>query len=523
MPKATVPFGEWRPDLALLDNQYASIADNVFTSLNSYQPCPSLIPILAASLPEQPALGVFGARHKDGTWEIFVGTAHHIYLWSWHGWTDVTRTTGGNYNVPGGELWSWTQFGSTVIAVQFGDVPQAFDIETGTAFAALGGSPPQAHNVQVIGDFVVLGSLLADLPGTPINSGRSTILWSGINNPTQWSPGSNLCDFQFFPDGGPVQGVAGNETVAYVVQDRVIRLMQFLPGDINNIFNFTKILHDRGAVGEFCFRTIGDVFYFINEDGFYALAGGSQLLPIGQDKVNNWFIANSDRGRRNMYQVVPTNRPYVAWAYYETAASPIYDRLIIYNWANQKWSTGTVGAAVWGLLATHYIDLDTDVAGDPLDPQLDSTDPGLDSFAYVGGRPFVCGINVQGQLCSLDGPPLPATLETAEAHLVPGQRAFVSEVYPLIDGTSNPTPTLGPVVCVATRERLGDQPRWSISGQVIGAAIPPSVDQIPLEVTGKASVLTSSLLHRFRILIPANETWSNAQGVLAEVQPDGYA
>ena len=40
---------------------------------------------------------------------------------------------------------------------------------------------------------------------------------------------------QEFPDGGPVQGVAGGE-IGYVVQDRAIRTMQFLPGDTNTHF-----------------------------------------------------------------------------------------------------------------------------------------------------------------------------------------------------------------------------------------------------------------------------------------------
>jgi len=551
-----VPFGEWKPDLSLLDTQFASIADNVFATLNSYQPIPSLQAITHAMLGDLPALGLFPVRRKDGTWEIYAGTRHKLWKWSFQGWTDVSRTTGGSYNVPGGELWSAVQFGTTLIAVQFGDVPQAIDVETGTNFSALGGSPPQAHNVQVIGDFVVLGGLAegSTIAGMPTD--RRMMIWCGINNPTNWVPGNGLCDFQLFPDGGPVQGVAGNETVAYVVQDRGIRLMQFLPGDINTIFNFTKILHDRGAVGEFCFRTVGDVFYFINEDGFYALAG-SQLLPIGQDKANQWLMLNSDRQRRNLYQIVPTNRPYVAWAFYATTASQNYDRIIIYNWANQRFTTGTINALVWALLGSHFIDLDTDtdttITGDqfldsganPGPPAAAAPPPAffapppqtrgasdtppswgtnqtplaLDSFAYVGGRPIVCGINQLGELCSLDGPNLPATVETAETHLAPGMRAFVNEVYPLIDGADA---TVG----VAIRERLGDPPVWAISGQIIDSDPRnpvPGVDQIPLEITGAASVLTSSRLHRFRVLIPYGEVWNNAMGVLADAQPDGSA
>ena len=40
-------------------------------------------------------------------------------------------------------------------------------------------------------------------------------------------------------------------------------------------------------------------------------------------------------------------------------------------------------------------------------------------------------------LSTLTGPNLPATMETAEVHLVPGLRAFVNEVYPLDDAASD--------------------------------------------------------------------------------------
>jgi hypothetical protein len=46
---------------------------------------------------------------------------------------------------------------------------------------------------------------------------------------------------------------------------------------------------------------------------------------------------------------------------------------------------------------------------------------------------------------------------------------------------------------------------------------------VPLEITGSASVLTSSRLHRFRVTLPPGDTWTHAQGVLAEAQPDGMA
>jgi hypothetical protein len=64
-------------------------------------------------------------------------------------------------------------------------------------------------------------------------------------------------------------------------------------------------------------------------------------------------------------------------------------------------------------------------------------------------------------------------------------------------------------IAAGLRERLGDVAIWTTP--------------TPIEITGSAPILTSSRLHRFRVTTPLGEAWSNAQGVLAEAQPDGQA
>src|SRR5262245_25327857 len=232
MAQLPVQLAEWRPDLALLDNQFSADVENAFAGLNSYWPIPSLIPYTnVPPLPDR-CVGATAARTSDGQWKIYAGTPTKLYKFTFTGWVDVSRTTGGNYNVPPlGEKWSFAQFGDWLFAVNSGDVPQRINVMTGSNFEAVPGSPPIAHNVKQVGDFLVLSGLMS----SPYN--QRQIIWCGINDTTMWTPGTNLCDVQEFPDGGPVQGVAGGE-IGYVVQDRTIRLMQFLPGDSQVIFSF---------------------------------------------------------------------------------------------------------------------------------------------------------------------------------------------------------------------------------------------------------------------------------------------
>ena len=172
---------------------------------------------------------------------------------------------GGAYNVPPTELWSFEQSGTKLVAVNINDDPQVVDIDAGGNFAVLAGLAAARRTRQADRRFSV--SVRGSTPAA-----ASTIVASS-GRPSTTSPAGpsalNLCDMQEFPDGGPVQGVAGAE-IGYVVQDRTIRTMQFLPGDTTFIFNFSRVLHDRGCVSKYGFTSIGNVLYFVAEDGFYS-------------------------------------------------------------------------------------------------------------------------------------------------------------------------------------------------------------------------------------------------------------
>ena len=341
----------------------------------------------------------------------------------------------------------------------------------------------------MIGDFLVLSGL---------QSNTRTIQWSAINDIEGWIVGTNLSDMQEFPEGGPVQGVAGSE-IGFVVQDRAIRTMQFLPGDIQTIFTFSRVERERGGMAKYGFMFTRGTLFFLAEDGFYGL--GAQDPAIGTDAVNHWFIHNSDLGRREQtLAFADVSHTRVMWAFYNNASSQLYDRILIYDWHINKWTYSTEAAQMWATLAAPGVNLDVDVPGVPADVFLDSSEPGLDSKLYSGGQPVIGGIDVNGRLGILDGPNLAAIIETAEYHLSQGRRTFVSGAYPVIDAE--------PVtVTVSERERLQDTATWGIP--------------LPVESTGAAPVFSSSRLHRFRVATPHAAVWTHAQGVAVEAQPDG--
>src|SRR5207247_1060039 len=166
---------------------------------------------------------------------VFAATATDLYRLnnSTFAWLNVSKGAGApsgeggfggesdpganNYSaIPTGDQWQFAQFNNFVIAVQINVAPQVFDLTSSTNFADLAGSPPQARYVAVVGRFLVLSGLGSSTP--------YRIQWSGLNATTTWTPGVNQSDFQDFPDGGIVRGVAGGE-YGVVFQHAAVRRM----------------------------------------------------------------------------------------------------------------------------------------------------------------------------------------------------------------------------------------------------------------------------------------------------------
>src|SRR5215831_15993500 len=121
-------FGGWEPDSSGVnarDDQgraILQIAKNVYPIKTGYGPVQALSAISSGALPST-CKGLAFARTSSGGYEIFAGTATHLYRFISNNWTDYTRTVGGNYNVSADDFWSFTQFGSKLIAVNINDAP----------------------------------------------------------------------------------------------------------------------------------------------------------------------------------------------------------------------------------------------------------------------------------------------------------------------------------------------------------------------------------------------------------------
>jgi len=482
---SALEFGPWEPDAAGVNAQVLATAKNVWAAKGGYIPIPSFNAISLSALPSK-CVGLAFARTSAGGWLIIAGTRTKLYKFQSNAWVDITRASGGDYAVTVDDYWSFTQFGTQLIAVNIADDPQVVDVDGGvTNFAALGGTPPKARYATVVGDFVVLASL---------SSGDRKARNSAINDATGWTVGTNLCDEQEFADGGRVTGLAGGE-YGYVVQEKSIRRMIFQPGS-DIAFRFERVEAEHGAAAGYSLASSVNSIFFLANDGFYQF-NANGLNPIGAQRINKWFRANSDSAR--YFAVVAFTDPFaprIGWAFYNSAGSVNFDRVLFYDWQIDRWTYGEVTAQYWSSLVTAGVTLeDLDVYG--------SIDGGgipypFDSRVWEGGAPVIGAVNADGEMAFLEGAaPLDAVLATGPIHLTPGYRSKDFEIYPLgvLNGAS-------PTIRIGKRENTQ-------AAVLFTSAVAPS------SLSGLWRVTASGRVHEFEVTITqaTGTLWTHMQGL----------
>lgn len=482
-----IPFGPLSPDQFDLDGQVVNTANNVLPGPGCYVPWKAFVAITAA-LGAQ-CQGAFMARKADGTFGVYAGTSTALYLYNQAGdsWTDVTRLSGGNYSVPSGAYWSFAQFGANLVAVNANDVPQVIDIDAGANFSALGGSPPQAACVTVIGSFLVLSRL---------TSYPRRVQWSALENIASWTPGTSFSDLQDFPDGGDVVGVSGFES-GFVLQKDTVRQMVYQPSS-PTVFSFQKLEGARGCFSPYSLINVGEVTFYYSNAGFYAISGG-QTVPIGLDFVDEYFKTDIQPNlTASMQGVADPRSTRVIWGYTSVNnTGTTFDKLIGYDWGRKRWFTVDAEALEY---LSQAATLGYTLEGLDAFGTMETLTVSLDSPIWQGGVPALGAVNTSRTFGFFTGANREATIETQEVQLSPPGRSFISGVVPYAD--------------------TGD-----VMGRVGGRARQTDAltygTEYGIEVDGTIPARNSARYHRAKIRIPAGATWTQAAGVDFNFTSDG--
>ena len=489
-----IEFGDLQADLPSYQNSGALKVDNVIPLQKGYQALPGFQALTTTGL-SNAAVGLFTSFSADGSTN-YAGDRTKLYQMN-SSLVFVDKSKAGGYSNSTTEnardFWAFTQFGSNIIATNYADNIQKFTEGTSSAFSDL--VALKAKYIAVIRDFVVAG--YTNESSTAYNQ---RVKWSGINDSSTWTPSqSTQSGYQdIVGSHGNVQAIVGGESAGVIFMEKAIYRMSYV--GVPLIFQFDKIADNIGAFAPKSVASYGNQIFFLAQDGFYKLTGAQQLTPIGNGRVNNFFFDDLSSNLDGITSAIDPNNSIVVWSYRGGGATgTTNNKFVIYNYAVDKWSTGS-GLDLEFISSASQESFTTleslDVLGN-----LDNLTRSLDSYYYGEGIVGLAGFNSEHKFGKFIATSLSATVDTTEFEGAENKRSTLINCRPIVDGTSNTTVTVTPI----TRNSQLD----TIS---VG-------DAVSTNDSGSCPLRSTSRYHRVRVNVTGN--FNTLSGVDIEARPEG--
>jgi len=489
-----IEFGDLQADLPSYQNSGALVVDNVLPLAKGYKSLAGFQALSGTGL-SNAAVGLFTSFSASGSTN-YAGDRSKLYQMD-SSLVFQDKSKAGGYNNSTTEnardFWAFTQFGSNIIATNFADNIQKFTEGTSSAFSDL--VALKAKYIAVIRDFVVAG--YTNESGTVYNQ---RVKWSGLNDSSTWTPSqATQSGFQdIVGSHGNIQAIVGGESAGVIFMEKAIYRMSYV--GVPLVFQFDKIADNIGAFAPKSVASYGNMVFFLAQDGFYKLTGGQQLTPIGNGKVDNFFFDDLSSNLDGITSAVDPNNSIVVWSYRGSGATgTTNNKLLIYNYAVDKWSTGSGQDLEFIASASQeaFTTLESlDVLGD-----LDNLPKSLDSYFYKEGIVGLAGFNSANKFGKFIANSLSATVDTTEFEGAKGKRSTLINCRPIVDGTTNTSVTITPI----TRQSQLDT---TTTG-----------DAVSTNDTGTCPLRSTSRYHRIRVNVTGN--FNTMSGVDIEARPEG--
>lgn len=492
MPR--LPLGPWRPDASGLDSDYLSDLRNALLTASGWVSDKALAPVIDAPL-AAPLQGLWTVRRTDGTLELFVAAAGHVYRVPGKAtaFQDVSRVAG--YSASAFDRWRVVQYGSELIATDWTDPIQVYDLAAGGGLADLAGTPPRAKYVAVVRDLITVGYTHDSVDLDDAFQIRWHGYVAGLPDPTSWTRDvETMADSQRLADVGQVQGLTGGEFGTAVCEQGVVRY-SFVGSPL--VFQFDTVERRLGTRVPESVVQYRQLTFFWSPSGWMAF-DGSAVRPIGVAKVDEWFADDLDEGNSHlMWSGVDLSRQHVLWLYPGKGNAGACNRLIRYSLPLDEWMVSDCAADCLGTGRTFGLDLDDDTQFPDLDDpnnQINLDDPALwlslpQTLAVSGGR-----------ISSFGGPALPGVWQLSEKTADPegGRRGLLRPLMVIHEGGV-------PSVAVGRRDRYDAGLAWD------NPAGPQSDGWIRVRAPGRT--------HTLRVALSGD--WRQAQAIEAFVAPLG--
>lgn len=478
----TIPFAAWEPDKSDRANP-ASEAKGVLSVAGQYGPFRNIVDYNGASAATVAAcLGAAVFYDSTNLPHIYLGDAAKLYHVESRIATD--RSVGGGYTLVSEEDWDFAQFGDLVVAVSGSEAPQVHDMTPGnTAFANLAGSPPSnATSVARVNDFLMMGK-------------NFTLHWSAFNTPTDWVPavatqaGTQLLD----QEKGLIKKIIGLDYAA-IFQERGIRRANYVGPPIVWDFGQDYVEKERGCISRHAAAAWGRVIYYVSDDGFYSFDGQAST-PIGYGKVDEYFARRLNYSYRHKVRTVCVGKYFLVG--FPAGSSTNISEIMAYSINDQRWTHDLMDLEVLFASPAEPFTVDNFhllFTSDNLDDTAITPDD-IDSAAFADLRRLLAGVQTNHRLGFFSGTNRQAILETGEFEGKPGQRAKVTEIWPMGDFQQG-----------AVSASVGY--RRALPGEAIAYTNPTGMNRV-----GFCPQNIDARFLRGRLLIGAGATWRRAEGI----------
>jgi hypothetical protein len=278
---------------------------------------------------------------------IIGGTAK-IYVHDGSSWTDITRTSGGDYSATAKEGWTSTVLGGVLIMANGFDDPQFWALSSGvpstsTKMADLSNWPAstEAYSVRAFRSFLIaLNIKKSSVPYTRL------VKWSteGATQavPTSWDETSAVVDageYELADSKGKILDGMPLADAFMIYKEDSTYSMTYVGTPF--IFAFRQLSPTVGALSKNCIAEFSDeqgTKHFIFGNGDMYVNDGRQIKSILPHKMRDYVFGQLNGSEYEKSFVVADYANTEIWACYVTSASDQCDKALVYNWVNQTFT-----------------------------------------------------------------------------------------------------------------------------------------------------------------------------------------
>lgn len=496
---------EFAPDMPDLADA-TSIASNVIAlTPQSYGPVRDLAAYSTNTI-DTACLGMGSAEDTTNAHHVFAGTAAKLWVVSTGSQTWVDAS--GAAYATATEDWHFAQYKDLMLATNFNDAIQSYDMIAGGTFAVLAAAAPKARYLAVAKNFVIAANTSDPVGG--LNPAR--IWWSANGTPTSWpTPGSAgaqavMSDYNdLLGPQGQIMGLAPNLAgcdCAVIFERGVFRMIFSGPPAV---FDFYPASSVKGCPAPNSIVQRGAVVDYLGEDGFYSF-DGTQSMPIGANKIDRWFFDNLDQSHYDqIIGALDVANKASCWAFRSLYSATGYpDMMLIYRWDIQRWTVASINQQ-W----LSRIPVVTTTTGAP-----------PSNLGLTAGQLQLAAVDGIGYLAFFTGSNLAALVGTKVAQFTPNRRTFVNATRPLVDSAPPQGHILTESGLIITTES-GLQLLTEASSATITVAMSARNTyqetevfgpEQGLDVSGQCSQRSDGRYHRGRISVPGG-VWTTLAGL----------